>query len=131
MESPAELKRAIVKLLNRVKEEIKREDPEFDFDVEFYLTQPGAEVEPDHQLVKSIQAAHKAVYRDDAANLYSAIDSDASVLTHFGIPAINYGPRPKDASTRTGGREYQNIQDVVDVAKVFALLALDVCNRPA
>jgi hypothetical protein len=36
-----------------------------------------------------------------------------------------------DASTRTGGREYQNIDDVVNVARVFALLALDICNRPA
>jgi len=130
-QSPAELKRDIVQLLNRLKEDIKRDDPEFDFDVEFYLTQPGAEVEPDHQLVKSIQKAHKAIYREDAQNVYGAIDSDASVLTHFGIPAINYGPRPMDASTRTGGREYQNIEDVVNVAKVFAFLALDVCNRAA
>lgn len=130
-QSPAELKREIVQLLNRLKEDIKRDDPEFDFDVEFYLTQPGAEVEPDHQLVKSVQTAHKAIYSQDAQNVYGAIDSDASVLTHFGIPAINYGPRPMDASTRTGGREYQNIDDVVNVAKVFALLALDVCNRAA
>jgi hypothetical protein len=36
-----------------------------------------------------------------------------------------------DASSRTGGREYQNIDDVVKVAKVFALTALDVCNRTA
>jgi len=98
---------------------------------EFYLTQPGAEVEPDHQLVKSVQSAHKTVYNQDPQNVYGAIDSDASVLTHFGIPAINYGPRPMDASSRTGGREYQNIDDVVKVAKVFALTALDVCNRTA
>jgi acetylornithine deacetylase len=130
-QSPAELKRDIMQLLNRLKEEIKGDDAEFDFDVEFYLTQPGAEVEPDHQLVKSVQSAHKAVYNQDPQNVYGAIDSDASVLTHFGIPAINYGPRPMDASSRTGGREYQNIDDVVKVAKVFALTALDVCNRTA
>lgn len=130
-QSAAGLKREIVQLLNRVKEDARRDDPEFDFDVEFYLTQPGAEVEPDHPLVTSIRAAHKTVHGADAENVYGAIDSDASVLTHYGIPAINYGPRPRDASTRTGGREYQNIEDVVDVAKVFALLALDVCNRPA
>ena len=65
------------------------------------------------------------------AKTYSAIDSDASVLTHFGIPAINYGPRPQDASTRTGGGEYQNIEDVVKVSKVFASTALEICNRAA
>lgn len=130
-QSPAELKRDIVQLLNRLKEELRRDDPEFDFDVEFYLTQPGAEVAPDHDLVKSVQAAHRTIYRQEPENVYGAIDSDASVLTHFGIPAINYGPRPRDASTRTGGREYQNIDDVVNVAKVFALTALDICNRAA
>jgi acetylornithine deacetylase len=131
MQPPAELKRDIVQLLNKLRDETRHEDPEFDFDVDFYLTQPGAEIEPDHLLVQSIRAAHKDVYRNDAENVYGAIDSDASVLTHFGIPAINYGPRPKDPSTRTGGREYQNIQDVMDVAKVFVLLALDICNRAA
>lgn len=130
-QSPAELKREIVQLLGRLKEDLKREDPEFDFDVEFYLTQPGAEVEADHPLVKSVQTAHKEVYSQEAQNVYGAIDSDASVLTHFGIPAINYGPRPADTATNTGGREYQNIEDVVKVARVFALTALDVCNRPA
>ena len=83
-----------MQLLNRLKEELSREDPEFDFDVEFYLTLPGAEIEPDHELVKSVQSAHKEVYSQDPQNVYGAIDSDASVLTHFGIPAINYGPRP-------------------------------------
>ena len=129
-QAPAELKRDIVQLLNRLKKEVSREDPEFDFDVEFYLTVPGAEIEPDHQLVKSVQTAHKAVYREDPQNVYGAIDSDASVLTHFGIPAINYGPRPTDCYKDRRSR-YQNIDDVVNVAKVFALLALDVCNREA
>ena len=130
-QSPAELKREIVQLLGRLKEELKGEDPEFDFDVVFYLTQPGAEIEPDHPLVKSIQTAHKEAYSQEAQNVYGAIDSDASVLTHFGIPAINYGPRPADTATNTGGREYQNIEDVVKVARVFALTALDICNRTA
>src|ERR1044071_212710 len=130
-QAPAELKRDIVQLLNGLKQDLGREDPEFDFDVEFYLTVPGAEIEPDHQLVKSVQSAHRGVYDQEPQSVYGAIDSDASVLTHFGIPAINYGPRPKDPATNTGGREYQNIDDVVSVAKVFALTALDICNRTA
>jgi acetylornithine deacetylase/succinyl-diaminopimelate desuccinylase-like protein len=131
-QSSAELKRDIVQLLKGVKESAQSQgDAEFDFDVDFYLTQPGAEVEPDHLLVTSIRAAHRTVHSADAQDVYGAIDSDASVLTHYGIPAINYGPRPMDAATRTGGREYQNIDDVVNVARVFVLLALDICNRPA
>jgi acetylornithine deacetylase len=130
-QTTAELKRELVVLLKRVKDEIRSEDADFEFDVDFYLTQPGAEVDSDHELVKHVEAAHQRVYGEAPAKTYSAIDSDASVLTHFGIPAINYGPRPQDASTRTGGGEYQNIQDVVKVSKVFASTALDICNRPA
>jgi acetylornithine deacetylase/succinyl-diaminopimelate desuccinylase-like protein len=123
------LKREIVQLLNSLKEEVQGEDPDFDFDVDFFLTQPGAEIQPDHELVTALEKAHEGIYKRPPEKNYSAIDSDASVLTHFGIPAINYGPRPLDTTTRTGGREYQNIDDVVSVAKVFALTALDICTR--
>jgi acetylornithine deacetylase len=128
-QSPPELKREIVQLLNSLKEEVQGEDPDFDFDVDFFLTQPGAEIQPDHELVTALEKAHEGIYKRPPEKNYSAIDSDASVLTHFGIPAINYGPRPLDTTTRTGGREYQNIDDVVSVAKVFALTALDICRR--
>ena len=128
-QSPPELKREIVQLLNGLKEEVREEDPDFDFDVDFFLTQPGAEIQPDHDLITALEKAHESVYKQPPEKNYSAIDSDASVLTHFGIPSINYGPRPRDTTTRTGGREYQNIDDVVSVAKVFALTALDICSR--
>lgn len=130
-QSPPDLKRELVQLLHGLKEKVCGEDPEFDFDVEFYLTQPGAEIQPDHGLVKSMETSHKTVYSKNPVKDYSAIDSDASVLTHFDVPAINYGPRPLDPLTKSGGREYQNIEDVVNVAKVFALTAIDICNQPA
>ena len=130
-QSPPELKRDIMQLLNGLREEVRGDDPEFDFEVEFYLTQPGAEVKPDHDLVKAVERAHQNIYHQDPQKLYSAIDSDASVLTHYGIPAIQYGPRALDPSIRTGGLDYQNINDVINVAKVFAILALDICNRQA
>ncbi len=126
---PADLKREIVRLLHGLREKVRGEDPEFEFDVEFYLTQPGSEIQSDHGLVKSIEAAHKTVTSKNPVKGYSAIDSDASVLTHYGVPAINYGPSVP--LTKSGGREYQNIEDIVNVAKVFALTAIDICNRPA
>ena len=61
-QSAAELKREIVGLMNGVKDEVRNDDPEFEFDVDFYLTQPGAEVEPDHALVKCIESAHQRVH---------------------------------------------------------------------
>jgi acetylornithine deacetylase len=126
-----ELKRELKRLLNGLKEEVRNEDPDFEADVDFYLSQPGAEVPENHELVRAIENAHAEVNQAPALKYHSAIDSDASVLTHFGIPAVNYGPRPLDTSTRIGAREYQNVNDVVNAAKVFALSAIDICNRAA
>ena len=110
---------------------MRNEDPDFEADVDFYLSQPGAEVPEDHALVQAMERAHAEINQGPALKYHSAIDSDASVLTHFGIPAVNYGPRPLDTSTRIGAREYQNVNDVVNAAKVFALSAIDICNRSA
>jgi acetylornithine deacetylase/succinyl-diaminopimelate desuccinylase-like protein len=130
-QTPAELKREIVQMLTRMKYEMRRDDPEFEFDVDFYLTQPGAEIDPNHPLVTHVEKGHELVYGRLPSKTYSAIDSDASVLTSFGIPAINYGPRPDDPSTRTGGGEYQKVEDLVNVSKVFALTALHICDQAA
>lgn len=126
-----ELKRELVQLLSGLRDEARRDDPEFDFDIDFFLTQPGAEIQPDHDLVHAVEQAHAEVYREPPEKSYSAIDSDASVLTHYGIPAINYGPRPRDPATNTGGREYQNLDDMANVARVFALTALRICSGAA
>ena len=125
------MKREIKQFLNGLKDEARNEDPEFDADIDFYLSQPGAEVPENHDLVKVMERAHAAINQGPALKYHSAIDSDASVLTAFGIPAVNYGPRPLDTSTRVGAREYQNINDVVNAAKVFAVAAIDICNRAA
>ena len=127
----AELKREIKQFLNGLKDEARNEDPDFDADIDVYLSQPGAEVPENHDLVKVMERAHAAINQGPALKYHSAIDSDASVLTAFGIPAVNYGPRPLDTSTRVGAREYQNINDVVNAAKVFAVAAIDICNQTA
>jgi acetylornithine deacetylase len=126
-----ELKRALRQPLEALKARIQREDPEFDFDVDLYLTQPGAEIDPDHVLVRVLGDAYGAIHGDKAEMGYSAINSDASVLTHFEIPALNYGPSPDEKALTAGGREFQSVTEVVKAAQVYALVALDICNRPA
>jgi acetylornithine deacetylase len=128
--SPQELKRELVQLVQEVKASVRSEDPEFEADVEFYLTQPGAEIDPQHDLVVALQAAHTTVCGWSPVLAYSAINSDASVLTHYGIPAVNYGPSSREPGSLVGGREFQDVTDVADAARVFALTALDICNRP-
>jgi acetylornithine deacetylase len=126
-----DLKRELRRVLHALRGRVQQEDPEFDFDVELYLTQPGAEIDPDHELVRALRDAYGAIHGEKLGMGYSAINSDASVLTHFDIPAVNYGPSPDEKALTAGGREFQNVTDVVEAARVFALVALDICNRPA
>jgi acetylornithine deacetylase/succinyl-diaminopimelate desuccinylase-like protein len=51
--------------------------------------------------------------------------SDASVLTRFGCPTVNYGPssRPRDAEG-----EKVAIKTLVDITRVYALTAAEICG---
>jgi acetylornithine deacetylase/succinyl-diaminopimelate desuccinylase-like protein len=51
--------------------------------------------------------------------------SDASVLTRYGIETVNYGPSsgPRDAEG-----EKVRIQTLVDVTKIYALAAAELCG---
>jgi acetylornithine deacetylase/succinyl-diaminopimelate desuccinylase-like protein len=51
--------------------------------------------------------------------------SDASVLTRYGIPTLNYGP-----SSGLPGDEGENmeIRSLVDTARVYALTAARICG---
>jgi len=45
----------------------------------------------------------------------------------MGLPAIKFGTRGK----RFGRTEELAVETMVRAAQVYALLALDICNRPA
>ena len=86
--------------------------PDFGIDWEIYVSAPGAEIEEGHELVRAIDESHTEV-------------SDASVLTRYGIPTVNYG-----TSSGLPGAEGENleIRGLVDTARVYALTAQRVCG---
>jgi acetylornithine deacetylase/succinyl-diaminopimelate desuccinylase-like protein len=51
--------------------------------------------------------------------------SDASVMTRYGIETVNYGPSsgPRDAEG-----EKVTVQTLVDVTKIYALTAAQICG---
>jgi hypothetical protein len=46
----------------------------------------------------------------------------------MGIPAVKIGPRGKHRTTGPRGEEI-NIDTIVKAAELYALIALDICNR--
>ena len=65
--------------------------PDFGLDWEIYVSAPGAEIEEGHELVRAIDESHTEVYGSAPERDTARWFSDASVLTRYGIPTVNYG----------------------------------------
>ncbi|MBI4305617.1 MAG: ArgE/DapE family deacylase [Chloroflexi bacterium] len=77
---------------------------------------------PDHDIVRAVRGAAKEI-RGSTPSLYIGLGAnDTRLFRRRGIPAFTYGPTPNNASMPN---EYVTIQDVVDVAKVYAIAAYD------
>jgi acetylornithine deacetylase len=99
--------------------------PDFGLDWEIYVSAPGAEIEEGHELVRAIDEAHTEVYGSAPDRDTVRWFSDASVLTRYGIPTVNYG-----TSSGLPGAEGENLEvrGLVDTARVYALTAQRVCG---
>lgn len=101
----------------------------FEYDIEVYRTlrgYEGAGVEP---LVGSINDVHEHLFAtkpEPEKPRRASIWTDTNVYNELGIPAVKIGPRGK---TFKGRIEEIEITDMVKAAQLYALVALDICNR--
>ena len=65
--------------------------PDYGVEGEVYVTAPGAEIEEGHELVAAIDAAHAEVFGETPERDVTRWFSDASALTRYGVPTVNYG----------------------------------------
>ncbi len=116
-----EARRAVQQLVN----ELRARYPDYGIEFETMVSVPGAEIREDHPLVKAIESSHLRVTGERPARDTVLWSSDASVLTRYGIPTVNYGPSsgPRDAQG-----EKVRIKTLVDIAKTYALLIADLCG---
>jgi acetylornithine deacetylase/succinyl-diaminopimelate desuccinylase-like protein len=107
---------------------LRERHPDWTIDSEVYVTAPGAEIEEGHPLVDAIDRGHSAVFgappERDAVRWFS----DASALTRYGVASVNYG-----TSSGLPGPEGENldVDGLVKIAKVYTLVAADVCEVAA
>ena len=105
--------------------ELRERHPDWGIDSEVYVTAPGAEIEEGHPLVEAIDRGHSKVFgappERDAVRWFS----DASALTRYGVATVNYG-----TSSGLPGPEGENldVEGLLRIAKVYALVAADVCE---
>ena len=103
--------------------------PDYGVEGEVYVTAPGAEVDEGHELVAAIDAAHEEVYGEAPGRDVTRWFSDASVLTRYGIPTVNYGTSTGLMDVERG--ENLEIDGLVSTAEVYARVAMQVCEVDA
>ena len=100
--------------------------PAYGIEGEVYVTAPGAEIDEGHQLVGAIDAAHEEVFGEVPGRDVTRWFSDASALTRYGIPTVNYGTSTGLMDVDLG--ENLEIDGLVKTAEVYARVAMTVCE---
>jgi acetylornithine deacetylase/succinyl-diaminopimelate desuccinylase-like protein len=100
--------------------------PRYGVSGEVYVTAPGAEIEEEHELVAAIDAAHAEVFGEAPGRDVTRWFSDASALTRYGIPTVNYGTSTGLMDVEKG--ENLEIDGLVKTAETYARVAMTVCG---
>jgi acetylornithine deacetylase/succinyl-diaminopimelate desuccinylase-like protein len=99
--------------------------PDWDVDAEVYVTAPGAEIAESHPLVAAIDGAHEQVFGAPPGRDVPRWFSDASALSAYGIPTVNYGT--STGLMEPGKGESLEVEGLVRTAEVYARVAQSVC----
>jgi acetylornithine deacetylase/succinyl-diaminopimelate desuccinylase-like protein len=100
--------------------------PDWGVEGEVYVTAPGAEIEEEHPIVKAVDTAHGEVFGGKPERDVTRWFSDASALTRYGVPTVNYGTSTGLMDVEKG--ENLEIDGLVKTAEVYARVATEVCG---
>lgn len=111
--------------IKRLVLDLRKKHPEYGVEYETFVSAPGAEISREHQLVKTIEACHQRVFGTPANHSTVLWDSDASVMTRFGIETLNYGP---SSGPRDGEGEKVAIETLLNTTRIYALAVAEICG---
>jgi acetylornithine deacetylase/succinyl-diaminopimelate desuccinylase-like protein len=105
--------------------DLEKRHPDWGLEFETYVSVPGARIREDHEMIKAIDANHERIMGKPPEREVVAWCSDASVLSRYGIETVNYGPSsgPRDIEG-----EKVKIRTLVDITKIYALTAAELCG---
>lgn len=101
-----------------------------DYQMDIYKSLLGYEGKNVEPLVKSAEGAYEYLFKEKIkheAPERASIWTDTNVYNELGIPAIKIGPRGRRIGPRN---EEIEIDTMLKAAKLYALIALDICMRP-
>lgn len=99
------------------------------YDLEVYKSLMGYEGKGVEPLVKSIEEAYEHLFSakvQPEAPGRANIWTDTNIYNEMGIPAVKIGPAGKKIGPRA---EEIEIDQMIRAARLYALVALDICNR--
>ena len=90
-----------------------------------HVSVPGARISEEHEMVRAIDRNHKRIIGKTPEREVVTWCSDASVLSRYGVETVNYGP---SSGPRDKEGEKVRIQTLVDITKIYALTAAELCG---
>ena len=105
--------------------DLEKKHPDWGLEFETYVSVPGASISGDHPMVQAIEKNHQQVLGALPKRDVVVWCSDASVLTRYGIETVNYGP---SSGPRDKEGEKVSIKTLVDITKIYALTAAQLCG---
>jgi acetylornithine deacetylase/succinyl-diaminopimelate desuccinylase-like protein len=95
-------------------------------DAEVYVSAPGAEIDRSSPVVAAVGEAHAEVFGSPPETDITRWFSDASVLSRYGIPTLNYGTSSGLPDAELG--ENLEIVGLVRTAEVYARATMRICG---
>lgn len=117
----AEARRAVKALFL----DLRKRYPDYGLEFETFVSVPGATISAEHEMVKAIEANHRRVMGEAPKRDTVLWCSDASVLTRYCVPTVNYGP---SSGPRDEQGEKVAIKTLVDITRIYALTAAQLCG---
>lgn len=131
--SPHQRQMDVVREVEAVLTGLRAGDPDLDLEWELFQSIPGSEVLPDAPICQVVLRAHRAVFGEDPVVVAAGWQSDASILTRYGIPAVHYGPsgrrKPGARELYAPASEHISLDDLLQCTKVYCAVILDVCGE--
>ena len=105
---------------------LRQRFPDHGVTAEVYVTAPGSEITEDHPLVAAVDESHEEVFGQRPARETVRWFSDASVLTRYGIPTVNYGTSSGLPDPVLG--ENVDLGGLVNMTRSYALATTKICG---
>jgi acetylornithine deacetylase/succinyl-diaminopimelate desuccinylase-like protein len=99
--------------------------PDWGLEFETYVSVPGARISEQHEMIRAIERNHALIVGAPPEREVVTWCSDASVLSRYGVETVNYGP---SSGPRDKEGEKVRIQTLVDITKIYALTAAELCG---